>query len=430
MAGKGNSALLSSLLYISYIVLLLSNVCAFRVPSSIAIGGIMLFSIIKSRIDTGKYFQLNLNNTFIIGCFAFYLLQIFALPYTENKDGGLRHLTLKSALVIVPLALSFRLKDFFTATNINRLFVHYCLILVVASLYCLVIAAKNYFWVNHDPANFVYHQLVSPFEHHAVQFSIMVFVGLAFLLNSLHERVFIKSLFIHLVLIAYFIFLIILLSSKLIIIYTITYLIFFLVTFYRSYHINRKLSLAVFVVCLLTVAGVLFTSNPISYRFNEIMNGDLEMIEQNKFTPSTSMNGLQFRLLQWRFVKEIITEKNAWVLGLGPGDAQNALDAKYTAMDLYIGNGHGERGFLGYNTHNQFLESFLQNGLLGLLVFLLITFGLIRMMWTINSAFFTGVCLLLILFSITESVFETQYGLMLYVFFPVFLYRIWKPLAH
>ena len=39
----------------------------------------------------------------------------------------------------------------------------------------------------------------------------------------------------------------------------------------------------------------------------------------------------------------------------------------------------GDKGFIGYNTHDQFLESLLETGLIGSLLFLLICWSLLKM---------------------------------------------------
>jgi len=128
-------------------------------------------------------------------------------------------------------------------------------------------------------------------------------------------------------------------------------------------------------------------------------------------------------MLQWRFVPQILNEKNAWLTGVSVGDAQPLLDQKYISANMYIGEpAKDDKGFIGYNTHNEFLESLLQTGIPGLLAFMLIICSLIKMAWKRKKAELSFVTLLLLIYSFSESVFETQYSLLIFIFFPLFFY--------
>ncbi len=148
----------------------------------------------------------------------------------------------------------------------------------------------------------------------------------------------------------------------------------------------------------------------------------MNLIQQQNFDPGIYFNGLQFRLLEGRFVKEILTEQRAWLTGVS-GDAQILLDKKYISADMYIGDGiTADRGYLGYNTHNQFLESLLQSGIIGLLAFILVCYTMLRLAIGRKNRELTIISILLIAYCFNESVFETQYGISLFTFFPLFLY--------
>ena len=167
------------------------------------------------------------------------------------------------------------------------------------------------------------------------------------------------------------------------------------------------------------IALVLLTQNKVSKRFNEIVSGNIDLVEQKNFTPAIYFNGLQFRLLQWRFVHEILTEQHAWIKGV-PGDAQALLDDKYTSTHMYTGDAHTEtRGYLGYNTHDEFLQSLLQSGIPGLLAFIFICCTMLRMAIRKKNDELSFCVILLIAYCFNEAVFETQYGIMLFTFFPL-----------
>src|SRR6202008_668872 len=140
----------------------------------------------------------------------------------------------------------------------------------------------------------------------------------------------------------------------------------------RFFKNPRKRRLAItgaFILCSAAVTFLFVTKNPVSERFRDIAKGDIKIVTQKSFKEGDYFNGLQFRLLQWRFVAEILTENKRWWPGVSPGDAQTQLGKKYLAKHMYAGDpSTGSRGYLIYNTHNQFLETLLQNGIAGLVV--------------------------------------------------------------
>ena len=109
--------------------------------------------------------------------------------------------------------------------------------------------------------------------------------------------------------------------------------------------------------------------------------------------------------------------------GVSVGDAQTDLNQKYISENMYIGSPErGDKGFIGYNTHNEFLEALLQSGIIGLFLFILISWSLVKMIWQKKRAELSFVTILLMIYSFTESVFESQYSLFIFIFFPIFFY--------
>jgi len=214
-----------------------------------------------------------------------------------------------------------------------------------------------------------------------------------------------------------------LLSSKLVIAFFLVYFLYAMITSFFLKAIDAKY-MAVCIIGLAVFSLFIFaTQNRISNRFKEMIQTDFHFIQRDRFSPGDYFNGLQFRLLQWEFVPAILNAQHAWILGVSPGDAQNYLNQTYVSKNMYIGTvERGDKGFIGYNTHNQFLESLLENGLIGGLAFLLICGSLLRMIWERKKAELSFITILLLIYSFTESVFETQYSMFIFLFFPLFFY--------
>ena len=123
------------------------------------------------------------------------------------------------------------------------------------------------------------------------------------------------------------------------------------------------------------------------------------------------MNGINLRLIQARFGIKILEENNAWITGVGIMDAQKLLNEKYIEYGLYTGyEGTEDIGYLNYNFHNQFVETFVRSGIIGILL-LFAMFLSLFMMRQSNLFISHWVILIVFMFFITESVLERQQGI-------------------
>jgi O-antigen ligase len=338
------------------------------------------------------------------------LLHIVALPYTHNLPEAWSDLRQKSGLIFVPLAICCT--DYINADTRRKLLSGLCIILSAASLYCLWIAFLHY-WKTAETLQFFYHALVNPLRQHAVYFSLLVFIALAFLVESKLKNSLTFKLFLSAVLF--------LLSSKLVITFYLLYLFYLFILLIKKRTKSRVWLIGSLTLLIITSSLALVTRNPVSSRFYDVFTGDLTIIKQEKFDPGKYFNGLQFRLLQWKFTGEILNETNRWWYGVSPGDAQALLNQKYISKKMYTGDpAQSTTGFLGYNTHNQFLETLLQSGITGLVILLVICISLLRIAWQKRRRTVSTVILLLLAWLFSESVFETQFGIMIFTLFPLF----------
>ena len=403
-------------LFSAYIIFFASIVFSFRAISSISIGLILIAGLIRNR----KPFHHNSDKksflTFLLGCGLLFFIQCFSLAYTKNIAEGMKFLQRSSGSFLIPFAV-FSSRNFLRKMFL-KLISYFTMILCLGSLYCLAVTIIKY--LSGAPLyTFFYHDLVKPLSQHAIQFSIMVFIALVFLIESSKEKnkqisdSFSRSM------IAFFSVFLILLCSKLIISFYIFYLFHFF--FYKRF--NGRKSLLIISVFIATVISIMLTQNPAGNRFRSIFKGNFFLFTQKKFDPGIYFNGAQFRLLEWGFTYEILNEQHAWLLGLTPGDAQSFLDKKYIETNMYTGiPGTQKHGFLGYHTHNQFLQSLLENGLPALAVFLFIAYSFFKMSGESKRKELKWLSVLLIIYCFADAPFETQYGIIIFTFFPAYFY--------
>lgn len=414
-AYPNTSKALAFLFYLFYLLFFISLAFSFRAFSSISIGLIFIVVIIKSITERQKLFPDKIILFLVLGCALFYAVQFLKCINTLDDPVALKHLRIKSGLLFIPVAVG---GSWFINEKIrDRLLSFFSILVLAGCLYCVVAAFIN-FYQTKDLLSFFYYELIKPFDHHAIYFSIIVFFILIFLIEKIKPGYFLIHKWFHYSAIIFLSFFLILLSSRLVISFYIFYLLFYFISSVK------KAAIKISIITAITALGflVLFSNNPVGNRFKDIIHGDLSLVQKERFDPGDYFGGLQFRLFYWRLVPEILTENKSWLTGVGPANSQSLLDKKYREMNLYIGEpSRGDTGFLGYNTHSQFLESLLQTGLIGLLIFIFICLLLIKMMLLSKNRVMIFVTLLLLIYSLIESVFETQYGLLLFLFFPLFL---------
>ncbi len=365
------------------------------------------------------------SNKLFVAFFVFFLIE--AAGFLHTHDPGEQGRVVSKDATLVAIAFVCCGGRFADGRSYRKLLDWYYFLLLAASVYCLVIAFRNY-WVSGDTSVFFYHLLTRPISQNAVFFSVYVVFGLLFLLSpegkpmagrlsGRGRKVLRFSLGV------FFLGMILLLSSKLLLVIALLILVSAFLQKY-SYRKNKRVVLVTGSVLLLSVGILALTNNPISTRYRELAAGELAVVKQEKFNPGMYFNALQLRLLEWRFAFEIMNARGAWVFGVSPGDSQDLLNEKYVATNMYIGNpGEGPhrkvRGYIGYNFHNQYLETLVRTGLVGL-ASLLVIMGLLiagaRRHGTKEGWF---VVLTIAVFFIPEAPLTLQHGIFLFCFFPL-----------
>jgi O-antigen ligase len=398
-----------------YLLFFTSLIFSLRAVTSISIAAILIMGITSNRSRLLSFFKYKYRGYFLSACVLLFLLQVISLLYTNDINKGLSNIRIKAGLFIIPLMIC--LSSYLQKSTLKKLLSQYCLLLLAGSFYCLFISFLNY-QKSGNNYTFFYHSLVSPLSQHAVYFSLLVMIGLIFLMENIGYGNTFYPVWVHRSQVVYFSGFLFLLSSKLVISFYIIYLIYWSVCKLKK----RKTILFFFSITALAVVLIFVTKNPISHRFSEIVSGNVKIVAQDSFKQSDYFNGLQFRLLQWKFVPEILTENKSWWIGVSAGDAQHLLNEKYISKHMYSGDPvRGSRGYLVYNTHNQFLQTLLQTGIIGLIVLLAFCFFLIKLTVQLKTRINSAVVLLLMIWLFTEAAFETQYGILIFTFFPLFL---------
>lgn len=385
-----------------------------RAAASISVTGIACCAIAGAIVYKQALLP-SWQQRFLFGaCFLFFALQVVPALSSISSVKTTDFILLKTSIVIAPLAVTA--SSFFSKREYR--FLGNALLVVTTSslLYCLIRQALVYGRTG-DPAVFFYHSLVTPLRHHAVYLSFLVLVNLLYLLYADKEyKPFLRWSFF-----TFLSMMLLLLSSRLIIGVFVLSIVYFA---FRQLRSRYMAGLTAAGLVMVAVVIMFVTDNPFSRRTKELWKDNFSVLNKGQFSKSDYLNGAQFRILQWKLTPLLLKEQEAWITGSGMLHSQAWLDTKYLQLGLYAGEDNRQgHGYLGYNTHNQFLESWLQSGNPGLLSFMVICFFLLRPALARGRVFSLLCSITALLLAFTESVFEVQYGSLVFLFIPLFIQR-------
>ena len=179
------------------------------------------------------------------------------------------------------------------------------------------------------------------------------------------------------------------------------------VVFYKfrgSLKIKRVFFLACCLLALLLVSVKLFPG-PFE-RFRSIGSISMENIDK------TSTESTTVRILIWKESIGLIKEN--FLFGTGVGDANDRL------REAYRKNGLTGAYRYKFNAHNQFFQTFLGLGSIGIILLLLMTFGTFFKAILKKHFLLFIFSLLIILNFMVESMLQTSAGVLFFVFFSCF----------
>jgi len=155
--------------------------------------------------------------------------------------------------------------------------------------------------------------------------------------------------------------------------------------------------------CVLIAFLALIWFNPVA-RFRVIQEPRITGLKIHRQV--SQWNSVNLRLLEWQASWSII--KKTWLTGVGTGDGQNA-------MKLYYASYNPSTMDMDFNSHNQYFETILELGIIGLISLLCCFFLPGFRPW--NSILYLSFILLFSLMCLTESMLARQKGI---VFFTLF----------
>jgi O-antigen ligase len=335
-----------------------------------------------------KLFTKTKNIKVLLAVFIFYLLHVIALLYTNNMQEGFFSLEIKISMLIFPLVfyteefLAKQHQFFFTSFIIGTL------------LCCLLCLSRAVFLYLSTHENHFYYEGLSWFQHPSYLAMYVSFCCAVLLLTNLVSKT------ITYVSIVFFTLFVFLLSSKTgIVIHFITLVFSFVSIFFKGKNYFKIIGVSLF--GLLVSIGILFLIPHIKQRFQNVYS-----VFQAKSIDKTSTESTTVRMLIWNEAMQII--KQHPVIGVSPGNANDALYESYQKDGL---TGAYDKKL---NAHNQYLQTTLGLGLVGLLS--LLSLFIAPLFSNPNKIVFLFVGISALNF-LTESMFQSMAGCIFFGYF-------------
>ncbi|MFK8102190.1 MAG: O-antigen ligase family protein [Saprospiraceae bacterium] len=336
---------------------------------------------------------------------GFYCLHIFGLAYTDHLATALQNLERKLSLLIFPLIL------FSTApvTNIQlkRLLLSFLLACLLGSLTCL--ASAGLYYAETGINTFYYESLSKHLGFHpsyyAMYMAFALFILCSYLVKDwsklslgLRSLGFLTG--------GYLLIFILLLSARMEILAS---LLLFPTAFLIFMIKQKKLlvGLALMTTGLLLIGTIAWTIPNTKMRIQVALNG--------LFNASKTQSKPDIRLQIWKSAVEAISEKP--MLGQGTTGGFPKMMEQYRLKNITIAT---EKKL---NTHNQYLETALSLGLVGLLLLLLLLLLPLVMAWRQNQFIYAFLLAFFALAILTENILERQQGIIFYACFNSLLAR-------
>lgn len=324
----------------------------------------------------------------------FYLIHFAGMIYTQNTKSGWFDLEVKLSMFILPMIFYFQHK------SLNRQNVKYFkwfYLFSIGGITLFLLIKSMIVYADGDVAKLFYNELASPY--HPSYLAMYVVMALVFLFDFMinEKRKWLTILyFLWMIYLLSFIFM---LSSKAGILSA--PLVLILAGLHYIFRI-RKLGIPLIVILI----AIIYAYQGIegNYRFRAVEN----TIQTAQTNTSTSESNAA-RWLVWHAGIDIVKE-NA-MIGVGTGDIKDVLIAEYSKRNM---NGAIE---MKLNAHNQFLETTIGQGVIGLLVLLLVFFiPFIRAFKDKNIVWMLFLILAGFNF-LFESMLNTQLGVFFFAYF-------------
>jgi len=327
-------------------------------------------------------------NHLTISLILFSLINLVSLIYSQDINKALKEAIKISPLILIPISLIG--KEGISKKELNVILKSFFLGNLTALMYCFALAIYN-FKTDPIPLKEGFSYFTKPIDIHPSYFSIYLLISFYAILKMQTN----KKVLTQVTLWGFLLLLTIFLRSK---VALLLYVIIVLIELFKLKKVFLISSLVIFVLMFF-----IFRDNFLLVKTLSGRDWTISLVERFEI---------------WNSAFKVIS--NNIIFGVGIGDVQIALDKSYYLNGFY--NGIDRK----LNAHNQFIQSFLGIGLLGLLSLLCVFYFLIlKALKTHNMPiFYFTLCSFLLMF--VESQLILQHGIYFFALFTTVFFKLKK----
>jgi O-antigen ligase len=373
--------------------------------SSYSIGALILFFLVdKKLIQKIRSIDFKFYAPFL----CYFLLLLIGMIYTEDQKFGWRIVSLSVSIFLIPLVI---LSEKITSKQLLKLLIYYKYWLILLALYLIVhklFIAKGPLWT------LTMFSLETQIGIHQLYFSqfylIGVLIGFKQLFNNETHRL-LRGLEI-----LFFIFFIVVLGSFTAVLITMAIAFVLSLRLIRDKTIQFKsIFIGVFILGSVALSQTTIVKTKLQ-KLSTIEFNFKENLEQHKELKNYfgRVNTINLRMIKWYSASNIITSN--FLGGVGTGDGINALVEEYKKLNFKNGID------FKYNAHNQYLETTIKFGIIGLVSIILLLYNPLRAAVKQKNFMLLSVTVFLIGAFCFESMLERQHGVVFLSFFIPLLY--------
>ncbi len=340
----------------------------------------------------------------ILMLFAFYSL---SLLWSENKSYGVRNISEMVTLVIVPFFMVFSSDRLSDPKNLKLILQAYLSGLLISSFYLIVIALTRSLAFNNWKISF--HPMINDWESvffnnnftyliHPSYYAMMLIMAISFCLNDIQKGfLFGRKTIIPIILSIYFTIIVFLTQSRA------AFIALFVIAIYFLFNYKIRISVKVLILSVIILASLAYLGT--AFRFRALRENLVLTSEPD----GSTISNFNIRYRIWKSAMIII--KSNPVFGVGLGDEQNEMNK------IYKENNYSNAYEKQLNCHNQFLQTWLSTGIIGLLILLysLVSPLISSELW--EKSYYLSFVLIVVVMFLFESMFERVWGV---AFFSIF----------
>ena len=359
---------------------------------------LFFFSAIPNRISFQAFIN-NLNPKLPAFWFlCFFLFHIIGMSYTQNTAIGWNDIASKLSFLIIPILLA--------ATKIKLSLKQICDVFLVGLFFSCIFAfsyASYRSLIHAENNNWAYFkESYLSFSMHRSYYATYLVFGIIISVRRLfmNRWYLIPTLF---------------LVSTLFLTYSKAGILIFMiliipVIFFGFYNLNRRLfAYSISILIPLLFFCLIMLSPTLKNRFTWMINSF------NNPSLSNNFESNQTRIIMWQASLAVI--KDSPIIGHGTGEVNEVL----SNYNLKVGNKiHAEKKF---NSHNQYLNTTIQLGILGLIPLIVIFYTSLSKSLKTKNIEFSYLIIIIFLTMLFESFLQTQAGIipvtLLFVLFSI-----------